>query len=250
MQDLTPTRVVLQYRIARPAPRPCAAGAARRGLILERSGAERADCPVVLARGSGRRTHWARPRGHSPRGQVLFCNIAMQDLTPTPAPWATHTNDTASRQAGAGGGDLWGAEERSGRGGARSALRQHSHRTCPNEAPAGRVVSCAMRPCREHRRAVCAFSARPPHHEPPPGPACRDARQRTSAPGNRTPGQRGQVLFCNVAMQDLTPSPEWPEGGMSSAPGTVVSRDLPQAVCHARRVRGPSQAMSLRLTDR
>ena len=34
-----------------------AAGAARRGLILERSGAERADCPVVLARGSGRRTH-------------------------------------------------------------------------------------------------------------------------------------------------------------------------------------------------
>ena len=36
-----------------------AAGAARRGLILERSGAERADCPVVLARGSGRRTHYA-----------------------------------------------------------------------------------------------------------------------------------------------------------------------------------------------
>ena len=34
-----------------------AAGAARRGLNLERSGAERADCPVVLARGSGRRTH-------------------------------------------------------------------------------------------------------------------------------------------------------------------------------------------------
>ena len=36
-----------------------AAGAARRGLNLERSGAERADCPVVLARGSGRRTHYA-----------------------------------------------------------------------------------------------------------------------------------------------------------------------------------------------
>jgi hypothetical protein len=36
-----------------------AAGAARRGLILERSGAERADCPVVLPHGSGRRTHYA-----------------------------------------------------------------------------------------------------------------------------------------------------------------------------------------------
>ena len=40
--------------LARVAP-----GAARRRLILERSGAERADCPVVLARGSGRRTHCA-----------------------------------------------------------------------------------------------------------------------------------------------------------------------------------------------
>ena len=36
-----------------------AAGAARRGLILERSGAERADYPVVLPHGSGRRTHYA-----------------------------------------------------------------------------------------------------------------------------------------------------------------------------------------------
>ena len=88
-------------------------------------------------------------------GQVLFCNIATQDLTP-----AGH----------------------------------------------------AMRPCREHRRAVCAFSARPPHHEPPPAPACRDARRRqhrprgqvSSAGSARPPGQ---VLFCNIAMQDLTPTP-------------------------------------------
>ena len=36
-----------------------AAGGARRGLMLERSGAERADYPVVLTRGSGRRTHYA-----------------------------------------------------------------------------------------------------------------------------------------------------------------------------------------------
>jgi hypothetical protein len=83
-------------------------------------------------------------------GQVLFCNIAMQDLTPSP------------------------------------------DRTCPNEAPAGRVVSCAMRPCREHRRAVCASSARPPHHEPPPGPACRDARRRQHRPRGQTTSATGR----------------------------------------------------------
>ena len=43
---------------------------------------------------------------------------------------APNTKGPASRQAGPGGGDLWGAE---------------------------------------HRRAVCASSARPPHYEPPPG---------------------------------------------------------------------------------
>ena len=127
-------------------------------------------------------------------------NVAIQDLTP--APGAPHTKNPASRQAGPGGGDLWGAEEHSGRGGARSALRDHSHRTCLNEEPAGRVVSCAMRPCREHRRAVCAFSARPLHHEPAPGPACRDARQRQrqrqpqrnpSAAAGRPPAASGRM---------------------------------------------------------
>ncbi len=130
--------------------------------------------------------HCERELARGPYG-----NVAIQDLTPAPAPGAPHTKDPASRQAGPGGGDLWGAEEHSGRGGARSALRKHSHRTCLNEEPAGRVVSCAMRPCREHRRAVCAFSARPLHREPAPGPACRDARQRhgnpTTQPGKRPP---------------------------------------------------------------
>ena len=114
-----------------------AAGAARRGLILERSGAERADYPVVLARGSGRRGRWGSglalrhcktrpdpadvlvtprtcltpdpadvlcplllwffaavcvdvgarrgrrdPAGAHGGGQVLHCDIAIQDLTP------------------------------------------------------------------------------------------------------------------------------------------------------------------------
>jgi len=54
---------------------------------------------------------------------------------------ATNTKDTASRQALAGGGDLWGAEE---------------------------------------RRPVGAFSARPPQCEPPSGTACRDAGANAS----------------------------------------------------------------------
>jgi hypothetical protein len=124
---------------------------------------------------------------------------------------------------------LWGAEERSGRGGARSALRQHSHRTCPNEAPAGRVVSCAMRPCCEHRRAVCASSARPPHHEPPPAPACRDARRRQRKPQQHRP--QGQVLFCNIAMQDLTPAPT-PAG--SSLPRRAPTSTQTAAKNHGR----------------
>ena len=105
--------------------------------------------------------------------------------------------DPASRQAQPGGGDFWGAEERTARVGARSALRCHSGRGCPNAAPAGRVVRSAARPVRDnercgeahncakrllcrsqHHRAVGAFSARPLQYEPPPGCACRDARHR------------------------------------------------------------------------
>jgi hypothetical protein len=95
-----------------------------------------------------------------------------------PGPDATHTAHPASRQAEPGGGDFWRAEEHRPRVGARSALRLHSGRICLNEAPAGRAVSYAARPWGEHRRVVGAFSARPRQHEPPPGSACRDARQR------------------------------------------------------------------------
>jgi hypothetical protein len=93
-------------------------------------------------------------------------------------PGIPNTKDPASRQAQPGGGDFWGAEERTARVGARSALRHHFGRGCPNAAPAGRAVSSAARPVREHHRAVGAFSARPFQYEPPPGCACRDARQR------------------------------------------------------------------------
>ena len=178
---------------------------AGRGASLERSSAERADCPAVLGLAAASPNSLRSLRSlrsdsgdehvdeRASRWPQALCSSAPQKARRDRPPHAfaagllvfgqsdpktPHTKDPASRQAGPGAGDLWGAEEHSGRGGARSALREHSHRTCLNEEPAGRVVSCAMRPCREHRRAVCAFSARPLHHEPAPGPACRDARQR------------------------------------------------------------------------
>ncbi len=108
--------------------------------------------------------------------------VGARKTAPAPDPGATPTNSPASRPAGPGAGDLWGAEERSGRGGARSALRGLTHRACLNAAPKGRVVSCAMRPAREHRRAVRAFSAGPFHHEPAPGPASRGACEHQRLP--------------------------------------------------------------------
>ena len=117
--------------------------------------------PVLLSATQARRT---RP----PR--AFASELLMRGIFGLP-----HAINPASRLAGPGAGDLWNAEERSVRGGARSALRNLTHRACLNAAPAGRVVSCAMRPAREHRRAVRAFSAGPFHHEPAPGPTGRDA---------------------------------------------------------------------------
>ncbi len=154
--------------------------------MVGRSGAERAG----QGWGSGLALRYGKTRPDPADVSVTprTC-LAKQDLSPVPAcmhgrvrgspdPDLPNTKCPASRQAQPGGGDFWSAEERSSRVGARSALRHHSGRGCPNEAPAGRVVSSAARPSGEHRRAVGAFSARPLQVEPPPGCACRDARQR------------------------------------------------------------------------
>ena len=97
----------------------------------------------------------------------------------------------------AAGGARWGrvrrrAEERRRRGGARSALRPHSHRHCLNGAREARAVSLAMRPGGEHRRSVGAFSARPRRCSPPPGTACRDARQRQGSPSSTSQEDKRQ----------------------------------------------------------
>ncbi len=87
-----------------------------------------------------------------------------------------------SRQAVPGRGDLWGGEEHRSGVGARSAPRNLTRRTCLSAVSAANAASCAARPQAEHRSAVGA-QRRPPHHEPLPGAACRDAlntgRERT-----------------------------------------------------------------------
>jgi hypothetical protein len=90
-------------------------------------------------------------------------------------------------------GAIWRlAEERSGRGGARSALRELTHRHCLSGAPAGRAASLAMRLGDEYRRLSARSAPDQAAHEPPPGCACRDARQRQGSPGNacHNKGQR------------------------------------------------------------
>jgi len=82
-----------------------------------------------------------------------------------------------------------------------SALRGLTCRGCSNAATAGRAVSSAARPWREHRSGVGA-QRRPPQHEPPVGSACRDAptkhesgHKRMSAKGRQqSPAQRTRFI--------------------------------------------------------
>ncbi len=91
-------------------------------------------------------------------------------------------------------GAISGATRSAAPGSARvSALRELTCRGCLNAATAGREVSSAARPRREHRSAV-GLQGRPPQHEPPAGSACRDARTshesrhpQTSAKGRKPP---------------------------------------------------------------
>ncbi len=87
-------------------------------------------------------------------GKLLVCSRAEGSAPPS------------LQQSVAAGGARWGrvrrrAEERRRRGGARSALRNLTHRHCLSGAREARAVSLAMRPGGEHRRSVGAFSARP-----------------------------------------------------------------------------------------
>ena len=126
---------------------------------------------------STRRASWAGARAASP----AFLGGADSPRRARPVAlqnrrWHACRSQRAllSRQAAPGRGDLCGGEKRRPGVGARSALRDLTRRSCPSEANAVSVASCAPRPQDEYRSAVGA-SRRPPQHEPLAGAACRDA---------------------------------------------------------------------------
>jgi hypothetical protein len=86
-----------------------------------------------------------------------------------------HATVVVERQAVRGAGAMWGAEQRSLEGDARSALRGLTHGNCLSAVSEANVASFAVRPQYEQRREVGA-QHRPPHLAPAPCTACRDAR--------------------------------------------------------------------------
>lgn len=84
-------------------------------------------------------------------------------------------SDEPSRQAVAGGRDLWSDEDRRAGVGARSAPTFLTRRSCLSAANAVSEASSAPRPLTENRSAVGA-QRRPRNHEPPPSSAWRDAQ--------------------------------------------------------------------------
>ncbi len=138
--------------------------------------------------------------GNDSQQQALrpgFCKAARLARRRSGLPHAT--SECRGRRSPVGA--IWRlAEERSGRGGARSALRTLTHRACPNAAPAGRVVSCAMRPGGEYRRLSARSAPDQAAYEPPPGCACRDARQRQGSPDYEHLGdaRQSQSVACSV----------------------------------------------------
>ena len=175
----------------------------------------RVDCPAMLGLAARRATHYVR-FAHCVRTSAtrMFtnraareaaspallgapearCNLSPHAFADALLVFGAQTKHIGSRQAVPGGGDLWGAEEHSPGVGARSALRKHSRRACPNAVGAAHVVSCATGrktdnevaakadncakrlSCRsQHRRAVDAKRDRTSEAlRPVPTRLCRD----------------------------------------------------------------------------
>ena len=155
-----------------------AAGGARRGLMLARSGAERADYPVVLGPGSGRITHCA-PCGRSvqtdaarmrtkcaartdpgsalrgapeiaPAGLRLprrwVCGVRGVGLrAPIPGPDIAHTMGSAAEACGDPVQRASGALRRTGLAPSAQRVRHHAHRHCLSVVSAANAASLAMR---------------------------------------------------------------------------------------------------------
>ena len=154
--------------------------------------------PLPMAIGSARA---ALTFAHSsgPADRLSRATAASASLT---GPRAEGKDSPSPLQSVAAGAARWGrfggAEERSGRGGARSALRELTHRHCLSGAPAGRAASLAMRLGDEYHRLSARSAPDQAAHEPPPGCACRDARQRQGSQDDERQSSPRNEHQCQV----------------------------------------------------
>ena len=96
---------------------------------------------------------------------------------------ATPTKGSSPQACGGRVRRACGAARSTGLAASAKRVRQHFHCACLNGAAEGRAVSCAMGRKTEHRSAVGAFSARPPHRSAAPGPHRPGATQRKTITG-------------------------------------------------------------------
>ena len=150
--------------------------------VLTKRAARAAVKAVLLGAAEARRS----PPEHSfAQGWFLFAANSKPGCSRKLVPGShagPKTKSLHSRESVPGGGDLCGGEEHRAGVGARSALRQHSHRGCLNgESEANKVSSAVPTPARAPQRRLHAV--RPPQCEPPPGTDFRDASKlREAAP--------------------------------------------------------------------
>ena len=140
--------------------------------------------------------------------------------TPTPR---TPTTQRRGRRSPAGA--ISGAPRSTGLAASAQRYRHHSRRGCLSAESEANAASSATGRKTEHRRAVGAFSARPPQHEPPPGSACRDARQR----------QRNCIRQRQRQRQTQTVRPQTPLFGLTRnlAPVACLPYTATASSCNA-----------------
>ena len=123
---------------------------------------------------------------------------------------ATPTKSSSPQACGGRVRRACGAARSTGLAASAQRVRKHFHCACLNGARKARAVSCAMGRKTEHRSAVGAFSARPPHRSAAPGPHRPGATQRQT---NHRPGEmRTQTNQWPGAARQATVRPCWHAG--------------------------------------
>ena len=134
---------------------------------------------------SAKKTNSLCPRKRVPRvkagskAQTIDARASVSESFAAPKTKFLH-----SRKSVPGGGDLGGGEEHRAGVGARSVLRKHSYRSCPNGESKAHKVGSAVRPQPEHRSAgytQCDRHRVSPRRVPTSAtrPSCREAAPAT-----------------------------------------------------------------------